>query len=113
MDGWSRIVFEGDAYRARGYSAAVPDELLTLIGTTTETSAGAEAEHAEVYAIEGVDPDIAVIAVIRYVESAGGGSSTADLYLMEKFGTYSADLCEFFDPDAMGVHGPLTPEECR
>ena len=113
IDGWQRITFEGDTYRARGYSAEVPPELLTLIETTTETSAGDEVDYAEVYAIDSVDHASVVVSTFFWAEGVGEGHSAFDLYLRDGIATYPPEVCSFFDPAAMGVHGPLTPEECR
>ena len=121
------VVFEGRVYVARGSGPEVPLEQLTVIGTTTEVMSSEPIDHADVYAVEGIDSDLVVAAVIfpvGYEELAAGTPPAekpdvdyfhpfARLYLRQGEASYPEAACAYFDPSAQGVHGGLAPEECR
>ncbi len=121
LDGPHRIVFEGVGYRSRGFSATIPPGRLSLIGTTTAVTSMETVDRADVYAIEGIDPAVVVVARLFYADAPDvGGDPTVEwtgkntyLFLREGDSRYPREVCVFFDPDAIGVHGPTTPEECR
>lgn len=121
------LTFEGSTYIARGSGPEVPLERLTLIGTTNEARSSEPIDHADVYAVEGLDSDLVIAAVLFPIgyEALPLGTPPAEkpevdiftpvarLYLRQGEARYPEAACVYFDPDAQGVHGFLAPEECR